>query len=66
MRLESSLRVLNEMEAAGVIGKYAIGGAVAAFLYIEPGTTFDIDAFITWEPGASGLLAGGPRPSPDH
>lgn len=56
MRLESSLRVLNEMEATGVIGKYAIGGAVAAFLYIEPGTTFDLDAFIAWEPGASGLL----------
>ena len=56
MRIESSLRVLNEMEAAGVIGKYAIGGAVAAFLYIEPGTTFDLDAFIAWEPGASGLL----------
>jgi hypothetical protein len=56
MRLESSLRVLNEMEAADVIGRYAIGGAVAAFLYIEPGTTFDLDAFIAWEPGASGLI----------
>lgn len=60
MRIESSLRVLNEMEAAGVIGKYAIGGAVAAFLYIEPGTTFDLDAFIAWEPGPSGLLDLGP------
>ncbi|MEI9897450.1 MAG: hypothetical protein WDN28_27235 [Chthoniobacter sp.] len=56
MRLESSLRVLNEMEAAGVIAKYAIGGAVAAFLYIEPGTTFDVDAFIALEPGAAGLI----------
>lgn len=56
MRIESSLRVLTEMEAAGVIGRYAIGGAVAAFLYIEPGTTFDLDVFITWEPGTSGLL----------
>ena len=56
MRLESSLRVLNEMEAAGVIGKYAIGGAVAAFLYIEPGTTFDLGAFIALEPGAGGLI----------
>jgi hypothetical protein len=56
MRIEASLRVLNEMEGAGIIGKYAIGGAVAAFLYIEPGTTFDLDVFIAWEPGASGLL----------
>jgi hypothetical protein len=39
-----------------VIGEYAIGGAVAAFLYLEPGTTFDLDVFILWEASPNGLL----------
>ena len=56
MSLEETLTVLNAMQADGVTGAYAIGGAVAAFLYIEPGTTFDLDVFIAWEPGAGGLL----------
>lgn len=56
MSLEATLRVLNEMQAAGVIGPYAVGGAVAAFLYVEPGTTFDLDVFVTWETSPSGLL----------
>lgn len=56
MSLEPTLRVLNSMEAAHVIGRYAIGGAVAAFFYIEPGTTFDLDIFIVLEPSPSGLL----------
>lgn len=56
MRLERTLAVLNEMQAAGVISSYAIGGAVAAFVFIEPGATFDLDIFIGWSPGASGLL----------
>jgi len=60
MSMEKSLRVLNEMQAANVIGRYAIGGAVAAFFYIEPGTTFDLDVFIAWEPTAGGLLNLGP------
>ena len=60
MSLESTLRVLNGMRDAGVIGKYAIGGAVAAFFYIEPGTTFDLDIFIVWEPEPGGLLNLGP------
>ena len=49
MALESTLSVLNEMQAVGVLGEYAVGGAVAAFLYIEPGTTFDLDIFTAWK-----------------
>ena len=56
MNLKKTLRVLNQMESERVIGKYAIGGAVAAFLYVEPGATFDIDVFILWEAGAGSLL----------
>ncbi len=60
MSLEGTLRVLNAMQIDRVIGDYAIGGAVAAFLYIEPGTTFDLDVFIAWEPRPGGLLDIGP------
>ncbi|HEX5399940.1 MAG TPA: hypothetical protein VFY06_12925 [Verrucomicrobiae bacterium] len=43
------MKVINEMQGAGVIGKYAIGGAVAATFYIEPTATYDIDIFISFE-----------------
>ena len=35
------------MEADGVIGRYAIGGAIAATFYVEPVSTFDLDIFFT-------------------
>jgi hypothetical protein len=38
---------INEMQAAGVIGKYAIGGAVGATFYLEPSATLDVDIFAT-------------------
>jgi hypothetical protein len=53
---QATLKVINQMQAAGVIGKYAIGGAVAAAYYpIEATSTFDIDIFIPFEniPGSS-------------
>ena len=52
---QTALKVINEMQEAGVIGKYAIGGAVAATFYIEPTATYDIDIFISFEnlPGSS-------------
>jgi|SRR5450755_1218584 hypothetical protein len=34
------------MQADGVIGKYAIGGAVGATLYLEPAATLDVDVFV--------------------
>jgi hypothetical protein len=60
MGLEETLRVLNEMQADSIIPEYAIGGAVAAFLYIEPATTFDLDVFIAWQRTEGGLLS--PQP----
>jgi len=38
---------INEMQAAGIIGKYAIGGAVGATFYLEPSATLDVDIFVT-------------------
>ena len=52
---QATLKIINQMQAAGVIEQYAIGGAVAAAFYIEPTATFDIDIFIPLEtvPGSS-------------
>lgn len=39
------LCVLDEMRQAGIIDKYAIGGAFAAILHNEPISTIDLDIF---------------------
>lgn len=42
-----TLKVINQMQADGVIGQYAIGGAVGATFYLEPAATLDIDVFVS-------------------
>ena len=55
--MKSTLEVINRMQADGVIGKYAIGGAVGATFYLEPSATLDIDIFVTFPtPRGSSLL----------
>ena len=44
--MERVIRVINRMEADGVIANYAIGGGIAAVYYLEPYETDDIDVFI--------------------
>ena len=44
------------MQADGVIGKYAIGGAVGATFYLEPAATLDVDIFVILPSVPSGLL----------
>jgi hypothetical protein len=44
--VKETLEAINQMQADGVIGKYAIGGAVGALLYLEPASTVDIDIFV--------------------
>ncbi|MCX5903517.1 MAG: hypothetical protein NTV89_08615 [Proteobacteria bacterium] len=44
--MEKTLQVLNTLENEGVLGKYAIAGAMGATFYIEPVLTFDLDVFI--------------------
>jgi len=58
--MEKTLQVLNELEREGAIGRYAIGGAMAATFYAEPVLTFDLDVFVLLPPGESGLLTRGP------
>jgi len=43
--VKETLEIINQMQADGVIGKYAIGGAVGATLYLEPASTLDVDIF---------------------
>src|SRR5947209_7791573 len=54
--MQKTFDALNEMEASGIIGKYAIGGAIAAIYYIEPFATHDIDVFVAL-PTAGALVS---------
>jgi len=53
--MKQTLAVLNDMAAAGVIRKYAIGGAMGAAFYTEPFTTFDLDVFVVFG-GSDGVI----------
>ena len=53
--MKATLEAINQMQADGVIGKYAIGGAVGATFYLEPAATVDLDIFVTL-PSSGGLL----------
>lgn len=44
--MKATLEIINEMQRDGVIGQYAIGGAVGAIFYLEPSATFDVDIFV--------------------
>lgn len=59
--MEKIFAILNQMEADGVIGRYAIGGAVGSIFWLEPITTKDLDVFVML-PTVSGssLLSVGP------
>ncbi|NCA81379.1 MAG: hypothetical protein EOM72_01345 [Opitutae bacterium] len=53
--MKKALQALNGLERDGVIGRYAIGGAMGATFYVEPFTTFDLDVFVVL-PEAGGLV----------
>ena len=57
MNMAETIAVLNKLVEEGVIDTYALAGAVAAYLYIEPANTEDLDVLITLEKiGVSGVL----------
>jgi hypothetical protein len=45
--MKATLQVINQMQVDGVLGQYAIGGAIGATFYLEPAATFDIDVFVS-------------------
>ena len=54
MKIQEVIRTINEMQADGIIERYAIGGAVGATFYLEPMSTLDVDVFVPFksEPGS--------------
>jgi hypothetical protein len=54
--VKATLEVINQMQADGVIGEYAIGGAVGATIYLEPAATLDVDIFVVL-PQAGSLMS---------
>ena len=55
--MKETLELLNRMQADGIIGRYAIGGAVGATRYLEPAATMDVDVFIALPSGAQALVS---------
>jgi hypothetical protein len=49
MGMKQTIDVINRMEADGIIGRYAIAGAVAAYNYVEPTVTEDVDILIAFD-----------------
>ena len=47
--MKQTLDVLNQMEADRVIDRYAVAGAVAAYNYIEPAVTSDLDILVSFD-----------------
>lgn len=43
--MDKTLQIINSLESAGIIGRYAIGGAIGLLFYTEPATTYDLDVF---------------------
>jgi len=52
--VKETLEVINQMQADGVIGKYAIGGAVGATFYLAPAATIDVDIFVRFPSESAG------------
>jgi hypothetical protein len=55
-RMQEALRALNQLVSDGLIGAYAIGGAVGASFYIDAMQTEDVDAFVFLPDSSSGLV----------
>jgi hypothetical protein len=48
MGMRQTVEILNRMELDGIIGRYAIAGAVGAYNYIEPTVTDDLDILVSF------------------
>ena len=59
------ISLINQMEAAGVVARYAIGGAVGATFYLEPVATLDVDIFVAFHRQAGHVVVS-PRPIFDY
>ena len=58
MGIAKAIELLNAMQADGVIGRYAIAGAVAAYNYIEPTLTEDLDVLVAFTDASAEKVLG--------
>ena len=58
MGMKQTLEVINAMESDGIIGRYALSGAVAAYNYIEPTVTDDLDILISFDETSDQPISG--------
>ena len=65
MVIKEVITTINQMQADGVIDRYAIGGAVGATFYLEPIATLDVDIFVTFRAEPGSLLVS-PQPIFDY
>lgn len=65
MDIREVIKTVNQMQADGVIERYAVGGAVGATFYLEPVATLDVDIFIAFQPEAGSLIVS-PKPILDY
>jgi len=56
MDIKEVIAVINQMQADGVVERYAIGGAVGATFYLEPVATLDVGIFVTFESAPGSLI----------
>ncbi len=56
MKIQEVITAINQMQSDGVIGRYAIGGAVGATFYLEPVATLDVDIFVSFRTKPGSLL----------
>jgi hypothetical protein len=65
MKIQEVITAINQMQADGVIERYAIGGAVGATFYLEPVATLDVDIFVSFRPEPGSLMLS-PQPIFDY
>jgi hypothetical protein len=47
--MKEALSEINALRAAGIVGPWAIGGAMGAVFYLEPISTFDLYIFVIFQ-----------------
>lgn len=65
MKIQDVITTINAMQAAGIVERYAIGGAVGATFYLEPVATLDVDIFVSFRVQPGSLLIS-PQPIFDY
>jgi hypothetical protein len=58
MGIKRTIGVISAMEADGIIGRYAITGAFAAFYYVEATVTEDLDILVSFDQPSSRPASG--------